>query len=142
MFASWMTHCLTRSGTSTIYDVNAVPVRHSDSMESFVLAETFKYYYLLFSPPDLVSLDDFVFSTEAHPFLLPRAGRWARAGDVPASFPPVDRRFPAIHRPRGQGTPMQRGLWEAQRQTKGKAARLLEAMLAEVNDTGVVVQVV
>lgn len=142
MFASWMTHCLTRSGASTIYDVNAVPVRHSDSMESFVLAETFKYYYLLFSPPDLVSLDDFVFSTEAHPFLLPRAGRWARAGDVPASFPPVDRRFPAIHRPRGQGTPMQRGLWEAQRQTKGKAARLLEAMLAEVNDTGVVVQVV
>lgn len=28
-------------------------------------AETMKYYYLLFSPPDLLSLDDYVFNTEA-----------------------------------------------------------------------------
>lgn len=36
-----------------------------DLQESFVLAETFKYYYLLFSPPDFISLDDYVFNTEA-----------------------------------------------------------------------------
>ncbi|KAI1269833.1 family 47 glycoside hydrolase [Xylariaceae sp. FL1019] len=38
-----------------------------DSMESFWLGETLKYFYLLFSEPGLVSLDEFVFNTEAHP---------------------------------------------------------------------------
>ncbi|KAK7229714.1 hypothetical protein V2G26_001884 [Clonostachys chloroleuca] len=42
-----------------------------DSMESFWMAETLKYFYLIFSPPDFISLDDFVFSTEAHPFKRP-----------------------------------------------------------------------
>ncbi|KAK3321264.1 glycoside hydrolase family 47 protein [Cercophora scortea] len=39
-----------------------------DSMESFWMSETLKYFYLMFSPPDLISLDEFVFNTEAHPF--------------------------------------------------------------------------
>ncbi|KAG5937324.1 hypothetical protein E4U53_000030 [Claviceps sorghi] len=43
-----------------------------DYMESFWFAETLKYYYLMFSPPDLVDLDEFVLNTEAHPFRLPR----------------------------------------------------------------------
>lgn len=40
-------------------------------MDSFVLAETFKYLYLLFSEDgDLVfNIDDYIFTTEAH--LLP-----------------------------------------------------------------------
>jgi mannosidase alpha-like ER degradation enhancer 3 len=40
-------------------------------MDSFVLAETFKYLFLLFAyPADLVlDLDEFLFTTEAH--LLP-----------------------------------------------------------------------
>ncbi|GLH04275.1 alpha-1,2-Mannosidase [Gryllus bimaculatus] len=44
---------------------------HEDRMDSFVLAETFKYLYLLFADPsDLVlDLDEFLFTTEAH--LLP-----------------------------------------------------------------------
>ena len=42
---------------------------HEDSMESYWLAETLKYFYLLYSEPDLVSLDDYVLNTEAHPFL-------------------------------------------------------------------------
>ena len=39
-----------------------------DRMDSFVLAETFKYLYLLFSDKDdlLVDVDEYVFSTEAH----------------------------------------------------------------------------
>ncbi|KAI1412073.1 glycoside hydrolase family 47 protein [Hypoxylon sp. FL1857] len=41
----------------------------SDYMESFWLAETLKYFYLLFCPPDVVSLDEYVLNTEAHPFL-------------------------------------------------------------------------
>ncbi|XP_029999418.1 mannosidase, alpha, class 1B, member 1b [Sphaeramia orbicularis] len=39
-----------------------------DKMESFFLGETLKYLYLLFSnDTDLVSLDRYVFNTEAHP---------------------------------------------------------------------------
>ncbi|KAG5989841.1 hypothetical protein E4U52_005197 [Claviceps spartinae] len=44
-----------------------------DSMESFWLAETLKYFYLIFSPPDLVSLDEYVLNTEAHPLKRPVA---------------------------------------------------------------------
>ncbi|KAK4229449.1 endoplasmic reticulum mannosyl-oligosaccharide 1,2-alpha-mannosidase [Podospora fimiseda] len=46
-----------------------------DSMESFWFAETLKYFYLVFSPPDLISLDEWVFNTEAHPFRRPRSER-------------------------------------------------------------------
>ena len=44
---------------------------HEDRMDSFVLAETFKYLYLLFAEEDdlVLDLNDFLFSTEAH--LLP-----------------------------------------------------------------------
>ncbi|RPA80951.1 seven-hairpin glycosidase [Ascobolus immersus RN42] len=45
-----------------------------DSMESFWLAETLKYAFLLFSEPDVVSLDEWVLNTEAHPFKRPKAG--------------------------------------------------------------------
>lgn len=39
-----------------------------DKMESFFLGETLKYLYLLFSDdPELLSLDKYVFNTEAHP---------------------------------------------------------------------------
>ncbi|XP_029685468.1 mannosidase, alpha, class 1B, member 1b isoform X1 [Takifugu rubripes] len=39
-----------------------------DKMESFFLGETLKYLYLLFSEdPNLISLDRYVFNTEAHP---------------------------------------------------------------------------
>ena len=43
----------------------------SDRMESFWTAETLKYLYLIFSEPTLISLDDYVFITEAHPFRRP-----------------------------------------------------------------------
>ena len=35
-------------------------VTKANSMESFWMAETLKYFYLMFSEPDLVSLDDYV----------------------------------------------------------------------------------
>ncbi|XP_071399969.1 mannosidase, alpha, class 1B, member 1b [Centroberyx affinis] len=39
-----------------------------DKMESFFLGETLKYFYLLFSnDTSLISLDQYVFNTEAHP---------------------------------------------------------------------------
>lgn len=39
-------------------------------MQSFFLAETLKYLYLLFSPPSFLSLDKWVFNTEAHPLRI------------------------------------------------------------------------
>ncbi|AQK45945.1 Mannosyl-oligosaccharide 12-alpha-mannosidase MNS1 [Zea mays] len=39
-------------------------------MQSFFLAETLKYLYLLFSPPSVISFDEWVFNTEAHPLRI------------------------------------------------------------------------
>ena len=36
-------------------------------MESFFLAETLKYAYLIFAPPAALDFDAVVFNTEAHP---------------------------------------------------------------------------
>ena len=46
-----------------------------DRMESFWLAETLKYFYLLYSQEDLVSLDEWVFNTEAHPLQWRMGGK-------------------------------------------------------------------
>jgi ER degradation enhancer, mannosidase alpha-like 3 len=56
-------------GYAAVKDVRTS--QHEDRMDSFVLSETFKYLYLLFSQPEDLPLqvDDFVFTTEAH--LLP-----------------------------------------------------------------------
>jgi mannosyl-oligosaccharide alpha-1,2-mannosidase len=43
-----------------------------NKMESFWTAETLKYFYLIFSPPDMICLDEWVFNTEAHPFRRPK----------------------------------------------------------------------
>ncbi|KAK9471255.1 glycoside hydrolase [Dipodascopsis tothii] len=39
----------------------------TDNSESFFLAETMKYLYLIFDDPEHISLDEWVFTTEAHP---------------------------------------------------------------------------
>lgn len=56
-------------GYSSISNVkNAGSPGFRDKLESFFLAETLKYLYLLFSDdPDLIPLDKFVINTEAHP---------------------------------------------------------------------------
>jgi mannosyl-oligosaccharide alpha-1,2-mannosidase len=50
----------------------------ADEAESFWLAETLKYLYLIFDDPERVSLDDWVFNTEAHPLRRGRRVRWGR----------------------------------------------------------------
>jgi len=54
-------------GYAVIKNVDATPVIHEDKMETFFLAETLKYLYLLFSEESLLPLDEYVFNTEAHP---------------------------------------------------------------------------
>lgn len=60
MFQAIMNHTTTPIANARIDDVTNPFPQQSDSMESFWLAETLKYFYLLFSKPDLVSLDEFV----------------------------------------------------------------------------------
>ncbi len=54
-------------GYSGIESVNMTPVTHNNVQESFFLAETLKYLYLMFCSDDTISLDQWVFNTEAHP---------------------------------------------------------------------------
>lgn len=54
-------------GYAGLRDVTTLPVQHDDKQQSFFLAETLKYLYLLFGPEDVLSLDEYVLNTEAHP---------------------------------------------------------------------------
>eukprot|EP00003_Mantamonas_plastica_P029280 TRINITY_DN68_c2_g1_i1.p1 TRINITY_DN68_c2_g1~~TRINITY_DN68_c2_g1_i1.p1 ORF type:complete len:158 (-),score=35.20 TRINITY_DN68_c2_g1_i1:239-712(-) len=74
VFQSLVKNCRTPTAFSGISDVSKDPaketVKHNNSMQSFFWAETLKYLYLLFSPTDLLPLDQFVFTTEAHPLKI------------------------------------------------------------------------
>ncbi len=65
-FEDFVEHCRTKDGYAALKDVRTM--QKDDSMESFLFAETFKYYYLLFAPADKLGFDAVVFNTEAHPF--------------------------------------------------------------------------
>ena len=65
MFDNFVKHCRIESGYAALS--NVVTKEKRDEMESFALAETFKYFYLLFAPPDALDFDKVVFNTEAHP---------------------------------------------------------------------------
>ena len=55
---------------TSLGDITRVPPPQRDNMESFWLAETLKYFYLLFSDENFFPLDKVVINTEAH--FLPR----------------------------------------------------------------------
>jgi mannosyl-oligosaccharide alpha-1,2-mannosidase len=63
MFTAMVNATKTNTGYSAIADVMCPEGKEThklDECESFWLAETLKYFYLIFSEPELVSLDDFV----------------------------------------------------------------------------------
>jgi mannosyl-oligosaccharide alpha-1,2-mannosidase len=60
MFKSIMAQTKTKLAHSAIQDVLNPASAQLDEMASFWLAETLKYFYLLFSTFDVVSLDEFV----------------------------------------------------------------------------------
>lgn len=70
MFEAFAKHTMLDNGEgfTSVSDVTTIPPPRRDNMESFWLAETLKYFYLLFSEPELLPLDQVVFNTEAHPF--------------------------------------------------------------------------
>ena len=56
-------------GYAGIHNVWSNSSRHTDNLQqSWFLAETLKYLYLLFCDDEVISLDKWVFNTEAHPF--------------------------------------------------------------------------
>uniref|UniRef100_A0A6Q2ZJX4 alpha-1,2-Mannosidase n=1 Tax=Esox lucius TaxID=8010 RepID=A0A6Q2ZJX4_ESOLU len=60
-------YCRVDGGYSGVRDVYASSPNHDDVQQSFYLAETLKYLYLLFSDDDHLPFDHWVFNTEAHP---------------------------------------------------------------------------
>jgi hypothetical protein len=65
LFRDFVACCRVPYGYAALTDVATKAKK--DDMESFVFAETFKYFYLLFAPKSAFDFDRFVFNTEAHP---------------------------------------------------------------------------
>lgn len=67
MFTAIEKHSRTKIAAAALADITLDTPVQADSMESFWLAETLKYFYLLYSDFDVVDLDTWVLNTEAHP---------------------------------------------------------------------------
>jgi ER degradation enhancer, mannosidase alpha-like 2 len=65
LFEDIVTCCRTDAGFTVLEDVTTR--KQGDLMPSYFLAETLKYFYLLFSPDDVIDLETTVLTTEAHP---------------------------------------------------------------------------
>jgi len=64
MWRDFVKYCRTDEGYAALKSV--VTKEKSDSMQSFLFAETFKYFYLLFAPFRVLDFDKVIFNTEAH----------------------------------------------------------------------------
>ena len=67
MFAAVERLSRTELAAAALDDVTKPRPAQVDSMESFWLAETLKYFYLVYADFDVVDLDQWVLNTEAHP---------------------------------------------------------------------------
>jgi mannosidase alpha-like ER degradation enhancer 2 len=65
LFNDFRRYCRSAAGYAALSDVRTK--EQADDMESFVLAETFKYFYLLFAPAATLDPQAVVLNTEAHP---------------------------------------------------------------------------
>ena len=65
MWDDFVKYCRTDEGYAHLKSV--VTKEKSDAMQSFLFAETFKYFYLLFAPEKTLDFKKIVFNTEAHP---------------------------------------------------------------------------
>ena len=65
LWRDFVKQCRTDDGYAALKSV--VTKEKTDSMQSFLFAETFKYFYLLFSPRETLDFDKVIFNTEAHP---------------------------------------------------------------------------
>ena len=65
LWRDFVKYCRTDQGYAALKSV--ISKERSDNMQSFLFAETFKYFYLLFSPPSVLDFNGVTFNTEAHP---------------------------------------------------------------------------
>mmetsp|Transcript_32701 Transcript_32701/g.114897 ORF Transcript_32701/g.114897 Transcript_32701/m.114897 type:complete len:647 (+) Transcript_32701:903-2843(+) len=70
IFQAIDSHCKVRAGFGGHPDVRDANRKPEDRMESFFLAETLKYLYLIQDPDHSCQLDRVVFNTEAHPLRI------------------------------------------------------------------------
>lgn len=84
IFQAFEKNSRTETGYVGLKDVNTGV--KDNMMQSFFLAETLKYLYLLFSPPSVIPLDKWVFNTEAHPLRIVPHIQAGRQPSVPSRF--------------------------------------------------------
>jgi mannosidase alpha-like ER degradation enhancer 2 len=65
MWRDFVKYCRTNEGYAALKSV--ITKDKADSMQSFLFAETFKYFYLLFASPKTPDFNRVIFNTEAHP---------------------------------------------------------------------------
>ena len=70
IFQSIEKYCKVKYGYGAFVDVTNASKGTEDKQESYFLAETLKYLYLLQSPHHNISLEKYVFNTEAHPLRI------------------------------------------------------------------------
>lgn len=64
-FEDLIKYCRTENGYAELKNVETK--EKGDHMPSYFLAETLKYFYLLYAPENTLDLNKVVFNTEAHP---------------------------------------------------------------------------
>lgn len=89
VFTAIETHCRTEGGYAGVKDVRSPPpLTLDDTQQSFFLAETLKYLYLLFSDDDAFHFDDWVLNTEAHALRVDPPTHRAAGGKRQGKRPP------------------------------------------------------
>jgi len=82
-FSKWLK---APAGFAGIWNTNESDSGFIDDMESFWFAEVLKYLYLTFDDPNHISIDEWVFNTEAHPFKAPPAKSSYGSGKLVTSY--------------------------------------------------------
>ena len=64
---SILKYCRLNGAFTTVHDVTSQVVVYADLQDSFFFSETMKYLYLIFCDDNVIDLDKYVFTTQAHP---------------------------------------------------------------------------
>ena len=108
---------------TSLDNANKIPPTHRDNMESFWLAETLKYFWLLFGPEDEFPLDKIVINTEAHFFPRFEMGKVFKTG--------WERQ-----RPRGQQVGIAKKEEEAPRHSETGETKVVNMAKTEIEEEG------
>lgn len=71
-FQSMSKYLDTKTGWAQLEDCNNISSDQEDDQGSYLYAEVFKYFYMIFDDPKNLSLDEWVLNTENHPIKITR----------------------------------------------------------------------